>query len=227
MSRYYFGHFLKQAFQSSEWIMSIDDVAKSRIRRLKHSVNTRSESICRDPDVVSELSRLHDNFVIILPTKHPIIILNVCKIHYVNILIEELGLHSLLGNPTYNLTDFSASEALGNHKAVLTSFGIQGNNEKPYKTIGLQRCTRIHIHIDSWRFQRSVRPSLYPFYSRNCLHIFKLGFQKYCKTAYSGSGINQMWNLKSPNFNLITSIKSYLIFRPFTQPFLTRNLKAG
>ena len=48
-------------------------------------------------------------------------------------------------------------------------------------------------------------------------HI-KQGLQMYCETAYSRSGINQMWilknskelldHLKSPNFNLITNIKS-------------------
>ena len=35
----------------------------------------------------------------------------------------------MTGNPTYNLTDLSASEVLDNHKSVLTSFGIQANNE--------------------------------------------------------------------------------------------------
>ena len=49
-------------------------------------------------------------------------------------------------------------------------------------------------------------------------HI-KQGLQEYCKTAYSRSGVNQMWilknskellkHLKSPNFNHITSIKSF------------------
>ena len=51
-----------------------------------------------------------------------------CKRYYVDILIEELGLHSPPGNPTYNLRGFSASEVLDNHKSVLTSFGIQANN---------------------------------------------------------------------------------------------------
>ena len=47
----------------------------------------------------------------------------------------------------------------------------------------------------------------------------KQGLQKYCETAYSRSGINQMWilknskelldHLKSPNFNLITNIKFF------------------
>ena len=49
-------------------------------------------------------------------------------------------------------------------------------------------------------------------------HI-KQGLQKYCETAYSRSGVNQIWILKntkellehlqSPNFNHITSIKSF------------------
>ena len=51
----------------SKWIKSIGEFVKYRIRRLKHSVNTRSESIFRDPyiDVDHELSRLHENFVIV------------------------------------------------------------------------------------------------------------------------------------------------------------------
>ena len=49
-------------------------------------------------------------------------------------------------------------------------------------------------------------------------HI-KQGLQKYCETAYSRIGINQIWifknsieildHLKSPNFNLIINIKSF------------------
>ena len=65
-----------------------------------------------DPDVVTVLSRLHGNFV--------------CKKYYVDILIEKLGFHLLPGNPTYNLTDFSASEVLDNNK----SFEIQTNDEE-------------------------------------------------------------------------------------------------
>ena len=57
----------------SKWIKSIADVVKRRIRRLEHSVNTRHESIFRDPDLF------------------------VCKRHYVNIWTIELGLNSLPG----------------------------------------------------------------------------------------------------------------------------------
>ena len=43
----------------SEWIKSIGEMVNRRIRRLNHSVNSRSESTFRDPDVVHELSRLY------------------------------------------------------------------------------------------------------------------------------------------------------------------------
>ena len=121
---------LQNCHISIKWIKWIGDVVKRRIRRLKHSVNTRSESIFRDPDVVHELSRLHENFVIVLANKASNNYTFVCKKHFVDILIKKLGLHSLPGNPTCNLTDFSASEVLDNHKSVLTSFGIQANSEE-------------------------------------------------------------------------------------------------
>ena len=113
----------------SEWIKSIADVLKRRIQRRKHSVNTRHESIFSDPDVVRELSRLHENFVIVPADKASNNYTFVCKRHYVRILSEELGLNSLPGNPTYNLTDFSASEVLDNYKSVLTSFEIETTNQ--------------------------------------------------------------------------------------------------
>ena len=63
-----------------------------------------------------------------------------------------------------------------------------------------------------------------------------LSLQKYCETAYSRSGVNQMWILKnskelldilkSPNFNLITNIKSVDFSTLYTTlPFPTRNKK--
>ena len=85
--------------------------------------------------------------------------------------------------------------------------------------IGFQICTKIPISTDSLRVPQSVRPNLYPFYSPNCYLILSKVLQKYCETAYSRSGVNQMWILKnskellehiqSRNFNYITNIKSF------------------
>ena len=86
--------------------------------------------------------------------------------------------------------------------------------------IGFQRCTRIHINMHRF-IASSAKFSTNPLsilLTKLLTHI-ELGLQKYCKTAYSRSAINQMWilknskelldHLKSPNFNLITSIKSF------------------
>ena len=205
----------------SEWIKSIADVLKRRIRRLKHSVNTRHESISSDPDVGRELSRLHNNCVIVPADKASKNYTFVCKRHYVRILSEELGLHSLPGNPTYNLTDFFASEVLDNHKSVLTSFGIETSDDEldlPY----IYWIPKMHKNPYKHRFiagssKCSTKP-LSILLTKLLKHI-KQGLQKYCETAYSRSGINQMWilknseelleHLKSPAFNHVTSIKSF------------------
>ena len=205
----------------SKWIKSIGKVVKRRIRRLKHSVNTRSESIFRDPHVVRELSRLHENFVKVPADKASNYYTFVCKRIYVDILIEELGLHSLPGNPTYNLTDFSASEVLDNHKSVLTSFGIQSNSEEfdlryIYWIPKMHKNPYKHRFIaGSWKY--SIKP-LSILLTILLTHI-KQCLQKNCGTAYSRSGVNQMGilknskelldHLKSANFSLITNIKSF------------------
>ena len=55
----------------------------------QHSVNTRPESIFRDPDVVRELSRLHENFVIVPADKASNNYTFVCKRHYVDIDLDR------------------------------------------------------------------------------------------------------------------------------------------
>ena len=166
---------------------------------------------------------LHENFVIVPADKASNNYTFVCKRYYVDILIEELGLHLLPGNPTYNLTDFSASEVLDNHKSVLTSFGIQTTDEEldlPY----IYWIPKMHKNPYKHRFiagssKCSTKP-LSILLTKLLTHI-KQGLQKYCETAYSRSGVNQMWilskiekvprgiqeklleHLQSPNFNRI------------------------
>ena len=205
----------------SEWIKSISRVLKRRIRRLKHSVDTKHYSIFRDPEVVEELSRLHGNFIIVPADKASNNFTFVCRKYYIHILQEELGLNTLPGNPTYTLTDFTTSEILDNHKSVLTSFGISTSDTEhdlPY----IYWIPKMHKTPYKQRFiAGSSRCSTKPLsilLTKILTHI-KQGLQKYCATAYSRSGINQMWilknskelleHLKSPDFKSITSIKSF------------------
>ena len=99
----------------------------------------------------------------------------------------------------YHLTDFTASEVLDNHKSVFTSFGIQTHNEEldlPY----IYRIPKMHKNqYKHWFIVGSSKFSTKPL----SIPLIKLptrieqGLQKYCKTAYSRSGINQMLILKN------------------------------
>ena len=159
----------------SELIKSIGDVLKRRIRRLKHSINTRHESIFSNPDVVTELSRLHENFVIVPADKASNNYTFVCKRYYVDILIEET-LHTILR--------FFLHQRF---KTTINRFSLPLEYKQPMKSsichtfTGFQRCTKIPINTDSLRVPRSVRPSLYPFYSQNCFHIFSKVFRSTAK----------------------------------------------
>ena len=195
---------------------------------LKHYVNKRHESSFSDPDVVTERSRLHENFVIVPADKASNNYTFVCKRYYVDILIEELGLHLLPGNPTNNFTDCSASEVLDNHRSVLTTFGIQTADEEldlPY----IYWIPTLHKNPYKHRFiagssKCSTKP-LSILLAKLLTHI-KQGLQKYCEASYARSGVNQMWILKnskellehlqSPNFNHITSIKSFVFSTLYT-----------
>ena len=150
----------------SEWIKSIADVIKRRIRRLKHSVIVPSD-------------KASNNYTF------------VCKRHYVRILTEKLGLNSLPGNPTHNLTEFFPSEVLDNHKSVPTSFGIEASEvelDLPY----IYWIPKMHKNPYKHRFiagsSKCFTKPLAILLTKLLTHI-KQGLQKYCETAYSRSYI--------------------------------------
>ena len=72
-----------------------------QIRIKKISVGLCSTSIFKDTTVVKHLSLLHDKYIIVSADKAPNVIVFVCKSHYVDCLIKELGIDNSLDNPTY------------------------------------------------------------------------------------------------------------------------------
>lgn len=71
---------------------------RSRIKRLKRSVETIYPSIFDNIEVKKELARLHDQFVMVPTEKARNNIVFVCKSHYINCILEELGFISASGN---------------------------------------------------------------------------------------------------------------------------------
>jgi hypothetical protein len=66
----------------SEWIKSIRKLSKSCIHHLSGKVCTIYPSVFKKPEVVNELRRLHDNFVLVPTDEASNNIVFVCKNYY-------------------------------------------------------------------------------------------------------------------------------------------------
>jgi hypothetical protein len=113
----------------SEWVKSLRSLIQIIIKKFSGSMSTRSTSIFKDPNVAKHLSLLHDKYIIVSADKAPNNVF-VCKSHYIDCLIKELGIDNSLGNPTYTPTTLTKEEILDNHRSVLCSFGISTKDEE-------------------------------------------------------------------------------------------------
>ena len=87
-------------------------------------MSRRHESVFDDPDVAAELAEIHEKFVVVPADKASNNIVFVCKTHYINYLMEGLGMRTMTGKPIYNLTAMSKGKILQNHHSVMLTFGI-------------------------------------------------------------------------------------------------------
>ena len=94
----------------SEWVKSVISLLNRRVSVLSRTMSRRHESVFDDPDVAAELAEIHEKFVVVPTDKASNNIVFVCKTHYINCLMEELGMSTMTGNPTYNLTAMSKDE---------------------------------------------------------------------------------------------------------------------
>ena len=108
----------------SEWVKSVMSLVNRRVSVLSRTISRRHQSVFDDQDVAAELAEIHEKFVVVPADKASHNIVFVCKTHYINCLMEELGMSTMTGNPTYNLTAMSKEEILQNHHSVVLTFGI-------------------------------------------------------------------------------------------------------
>jgi hypothetical protein len=178
--------------------------------------------------VVNELRRLHDNFVLVPADKASNNIVFVCKKYYYECLLNELGFTSTSGNLTYSQTNLTNDEILQNHFSVLNTFDIPKNQDQ-FELHYLYCTQKLHKNPNK---QKYIAGSSKCFTKPLSLLLTKLltaikeSLQRYCSTAYSRSGINQMWilknskelleNLKFHDFSKIDSIKTYYFSTLYT-----------
>jgi hypothetical protein len=127
----------------SEWVKSIRTRLKRRLYMLSKSMNTKYESVFNDSSVLTELSGLHDKYVIVPADKASNNIVFVCKAYYYDCLIKELGIGDTTINPTYQHSTFAKEDIISNHMSVISSFGIT-INEEDYDLPSLYWIPKLH-----------------------------------------------------------------------------------
>ena len=171
-------------------------------------MSRRHESVFDDPDLAAELAEIHEKFVVDPADKASNNTVFVCK-HTINCLIEELGMSTMTGNPTYNLTAMSKDEILQNHHLVMLTFRIS----LPEEDIDLPKLywiSKLHKNPYKQRYIAcSAKCSTKPLSQilTWILTAVKEGLQKYCDTAYARSDVNQMWILKNSK-ELLENLKA-------------------
>ena len=78
-----------------------------RVSVLSRTMSRRHGSVFDDPNVSAELSEIREKFVVVPADKASNNFEFVCK--------TQLGMSTMTGNPTYNLTAMSKDEILQNH----------------------------------------------------------------------------------------------------------------
>ena len=155
------------------------------------------------------MSHIHDKFVIVPADKAPNNIVFVCKRHYIDCLMNELGFNNTHGNPTYTPIIIPKEDILENHKSVLSSFGICVNDDN-CELPSIYWIPKLHKCPYKQRFiAGSAKCSTKPL-SKLLTYVVstvKDGLQRYCDTIYSRSGVNQMWILKNSK-DLLEILKS-------------------
>ena len=176
----------------SEWVKSVMSLINRRVSVLSRTVSRRHESVFDDPDVAAELAEIHEEFVVVPADKASNNIVFVCKTHYINSLMEELGLSTMTGNPTYNRTAMSKDEILQNHHSVMLTFRIS-IPEEDINLLKLYWIPKLHKNPYKQRYiAGSAKCSTKPLSQilTRILTAVKEGLYKYCDTAYARSGVN-------------------------------------
>jgi hypothetical protein len=126
-------------------------------------------SFFKKPEVVNELRRLRDNFVLVPADKASNNVVFVCKMCYYECLLNELRFTSTSRNPTYTQTNLTKDEILQNHLSVLNIFNIPKIQDQ-FKLPYLYWIPKSHKNAYKHTLLVPVNAllSLYLYYLLNC-----------------------------------------------------------
>ena len=219
-----------QADSFLAWKHKVKRIIENRINffvRHKPEVFSGSQSLLRDKDVSDCLSKLHEDYVIVVADKAANNYVFICKKYYTSVLLRELGIDpntlACNGNTTYSF--FSEDKV-----------NVIKNAAKEMEELFHITCPDMHLHIPNifWnaklhkdpykaRFIAGARCSVtkqLEILLNKCLLLLKNHFASYCKVIYQRTGINCNWSIGS-SFQFLQKIKSLQVWSMQVYDFST------
>ena len=108
----------------SSWKAKILELVDDRLRVLKFwKVPSITKPILQDEEVITALSELHNNFVVVPIDKASNNVSIICKRFYIHKLLNEVGVPGD-ASPTYKLSDQDPCDIINNNELLCDKFGI-------------------------------------------------------------------------------------------------------
>ena len=141
----------------SEWKDQLKELAADRISNFKGHFKSSKCKVLDEPDVKDTLHKLYANYVLVPADKAANNVIIVCKKHYIDTLVKELGINNVnINNPTYTPIDDSFETIVKSHNQFITSVGLELSEEDqnlPY----LYWTPKLHKSLYKHRFIVSVQ----------------------------------------------------------------------
>ncbi len=190
--------FSEQAIKMQERFMQI---VRSRIA--KHLNQGHGVRIVDEAHLRTELRKVHSKYVVCPADKASNNYVVVCRVLYLKILCEELGVtceNGRLvgkGNSTYAFADEEVGDILARHARVAQGYGLTVS-DKDNKLPHMFAIPKLHKSPFAWRFISGARKSSMKALSLR-LHVilssFKRHFRNYCKVIETRTGLSYYWSV--------------------------------
>lgn len=210
----------------NEWKNKVLECIKYRVCNLKSISkygNNNYQNIWKNKDMLEELNRLHDKYVIVNADKCSNNIIIICKKYYISCMIKELKLNKLNtksmytrskckpnNDDTYLFCNEVVTSLIDKHNIYMHKNNIT-IPENMMKLPKLYMIPKMHKYPPKERYiaaSNSCTTKPLSNIITKCLKLITLQHRKYCKVIEEYTGVNRMWIIDNSK-NVLETIEYY------------------
>lgn len=184
-----------------EWFSAVTERIDSRISNLKDRIEFQVSSYLADHSLKEELNKLHEQFVVVPIDKATGNVALVCKRHYANVLISELGLQNNVSTTYVQLHDTDPNNIVTKNIDDLSKiFGIRDIKSENFCLPTIYWMPKMHKNPIKSRFIIAAPICSIKPLSKAITQIFRLFYKQieaYNKKCQFFTGVNAFWVVQS------------------------------